>query len=371
MRRLEIGLVAENIVRRDGQGRVMLEIARTLAGRGHTVTAYCAALAPEVRDRVNWVRIHGGRGPQLLKDPRFKAAVATALRSRAHDVVCTMGACAVPSEVPVAYYAAFTHCGWRSSWHEIGYKPPLHHRWQQALAARREARAVGAARSLMAISSRIADELRPLIKPEVPVTVVPGGVDSDEFSASTPAAKDAARADFGIENGAFVIALIGEYATGRKGLAQLAQAVELSKDRNETILVLGDGPESIRKELGVTAVFPDPQVPVPQVFAAADVVTVPSLYEPFSLVALEAAAAGIPLILSSRAGASGVLGPAGAAVIVDPFDAAAFRAAIDGIKRDADGAREMAAKARKVAESLSWESVGEQAAAVIEDSADG
>ncbi|MGH2770166.1 MAG: glycosyltransferase, partial [Actinomycetota bacterium] len=106
-------------------------------------------------------------------------------------------------------------------------------------------------------------------------------------------------------------------------------------------------------------------VPVTPVFHAADVVAVPSIYEPFSLVALEAAAAGVPLVLSARAGAAEHL--ASAAVMVDhPADPDALRRALDDLEEDPEAARRLAFQARRTAEGLHWRITAGRALEVLE-----
>lgn len=374
MRPLSAGLVADNVVRRDGQGRVMLELARRLAESGHDVCVYSATLAEELRDRVSWVQIRRVWSPQIVRDFTFAVQARRALARRRHDVVCTMGACAIPVAPPVCYYAAFTHRGWRSVWGEIGYRPDLYRRVHQAVAARRERRAVARASSVIAISDAVAGELRPLLSGGTPVTVVPGGVEASEFEVS-PLRRTQVRGQLGIPEDAFVIILVGEYATGRKGLEYLARAAARSDDRRELILVHGRGPRAgaaARLEaigLAGRAVFCDPELPVAMVLAASDLVCVPSIYEPFSLVVLEAAAASLPVIVSARAGAAAHFQSQEAALVVEPTDTDALRAAIDSVKWDRENARALGARGREVAGRMSWERASEQAAAVIEETA--
>jgi glycosyltransferase involved in cell wall biosynthesis len=207
----------------------------------------------------------------------------------------------------------------------------------------------------------------------VPVAVVPNGVDVEEFPVVTPAERAQARAEFGVPAGGFVVAFIGDYTTPRKGLGVLLDAVGKGP-ANEYLLVAGRGHRvEVSARASALAIAGRVRllgvVPARDVLAAADVVAVPSWYEPFSLVALEAAARGIPAVVSAAAGAAAILGEA--AVVFAPGDAGQLRLAIDEVREHPGRAGQRATVARGIAETLRWDAVTEQAARVIEDVASG
>lgn len=374
MQRLDVGLVAPNILRGDGQGRMMLETARCLAEKGHRVFVYSITLAEEMRahEMVTWERVPRGPGPNLVADFTFALAATRAVRRRSHDVVCVMGASAFPSH-PVAYYAAFSHRGWRSAWKRGGLHLDPYRRLHAATAGWLERKCVRRAASVIAMSEQVAEELAPLLPGDVPVHIVPGGVEIEEFEEVSPERRRRAREEIGLPPDTFAIALIGEYVTGRKGLDHLARAVARGGDPRERILVQGQG----RREatlarlasmgVGAQVVFREGSTQVHTVLAASDVVAVPSIYEPFSLVALEAAACGLPIVISIRAGAAVALGDA--AIAVDPTDVQALRAGLDSVKNDRASARALGLRARRRAEKLTWEAVSRQAVAALEETA--
>lgn len=99
---------------------------------------------------------------------------------------------------------------------------------------------------------------------------------------------------------------------------------------------------------------------LPRYMAAADVVIVPSLYESFGMVALEALACGRPVVASAAGGLkltvhdgeNGYLAPVG--------DAPAFAARLATIVRNPVLARHMAMRARRSAEPYDWTAVAER-----------
>ena len=92
-----------------------------------------------------------------------------------------------------------------------------------------------------------------------------------------------------------------------------------------------------------------PPAELPRLYAAADVLALVSTYEPFGVAAREAAAAGLPLICSRRAGAAGDVAVDGEnAILVDPRDRNAISAALAALVRDRDLRERLAAGSRAV-----------------------
>ena len=76
---------------------------------------------------------------------------------------------------------------------------------------------------------------------------------------------------------------------------------------------------------------------LPGLYLQADALALVSTYEPFGVAVREAAAAGLPVICSVRAGAAGDLAVDGEnALLVDPTDRAAIAEALRRVVRDAD-----------------------------------
>ncbi len=104
---------------------------------------------------------------------------------------------------------------------------------------------------------------------------------------------------------------------------------------------------------------------LPELFATADVLVVPSRWEGFGLVALEGMAAGTPVIASDVPGLRDVVGAS--AVLVPPGDAAALRAAILRVLENADLRHELSARGRERAQRYdlqqtfhAWERAGRE-----------
>jgi glycogen synthase len=83
------------------------------------------------------------------------------------------------------------------------------------------------------------------------------------------------------------------------------------------------------------------------IVAAADVAIAPSLYEPFGLVALEAAAIGTPLVVSRTGGLAEFADDGGRALTFTPGDAASLVQAVDTCLADPRATHERARRARE------------------------
>ena len=93
-------------------------------------------------------------------------------------------------------------------------------------------------------------------------------------------------------------------------------------------------------------------------YQAADAFVLPSFYEPFGLVALEAAACACPPVLSACTGAAELFTPGQSALTVEnPGDTAGFTRALTDLLVDPARAQAMGLQARAVALRRGWDQV--------------
>lgn len=102
-------------------------------------------------------------------------------------------------------------------------------------------------------------------------------------------------------------------------------------------------------------------------FGAADVAVVPSLYEPFGLVALEAAACQTPLAVADTGGLRDLVQPGQTGLRFTPDDPASLASAVSTLLHEPTEAARMARRARRiVARDYSWETVARQTSALYQ-----
>ena len=103
------------------------------------------------------------------------------------------------------------------------------------------------------------------------------------------------------------------------------------------------------------------------IVAAADLAVTPSLYEPFGLVALEAATIGTPLVVARAGGLAEFAGDDELALTFTPGDAASLERAVDRALADPQATRGRADRARATVRSdYGWDTVATQTTAVYE-----
>lgn len=102
-----------------------------------------------------------------------------------------------------------------------------------------------------------------------------------------------------------------------------------------------------------------------RLLAAADLVVVPSLYEPFGLVALEAQLAGTPVAVSDTGGLAELVEPGRTGLRFAPENPAAIADAVRQLVADPDAARRWAAVAqRRARQEFGWAAVAGRTAEV-------
>ena len=149
----------------------------------------------------------------------------------------------------------------------------------------------------------------------------------------------------------------------QKGIAHLLDAAAAVPDAS--FAIAGDGPDRAALEaragalgIGDRVRFLGHRRDVPALLAAADLFVLPSLYEGLPLAALEAMAAGVPVVATAIGGTDEVVRDGETGTLVPPADPNALAAAITRTLADRDGAMRLAAAARSlVAREFSVESM--------------
>jgi glycosyltransferase involved in cell wall biosynthesis len=219
---------------------------------------------------------------------------------------------------------------------------------------RMQGRVARRAGPLVTVSSSAKDDIcRDFRVPPHKVHIVPLGVDTRLFRPRPAHPRVAGR-----------IVTVTSADSPLKGLPGLLRAVaKLATERDPHLVVIGTPSDATRRLAAqlaldgrVTFASGLPDQEYAGMLASAEVAVVPSLYEGFSLPAVEHMASGTPLV-ASRAGAlPEVTGDA--ALLVPPGDADQLAAALRGLLDDAaDRARLAAAGLARVRERFAWPAV--------------
>ncbi len=245
------------------------------------------------------------------------------------------------------------------------WRKPLVHRWYGF--SKMQQRVSRQIPDLLTVSSSSASDIAEdfEVSPDQ-LHVVPLGVNTDLFRPS-PQPRQPGR-----------IIAIASADTPLKGVSTLLRAVaRLRVERDLELQLVAkvepNGPtHKLIAELGISDIvhinsgLPDRELAA--LFASAEVACIPSLYEGFSLPAVEAMASGTPIV-ASRAGAlPEVVGTDGAcAELVTPADTDGLTSALAHLL-DSPGKRRRLGEAgrRRALEVFSWESVAAQTVRVYE-----
>lgn len=228
-------------------------------------------------------------------------------------------------------------------------------------------RVLWSATRAIAVSAAVRTHLATLA-PEVPVDVVPNGVDHDRFAGRAP------RPD---RSGPFRIVLVGRLVPN-KGPRTAIDAVARLREQGLGVCldVVGDGPlrqglERAVHSRGLSGVvrFLGHRTDLPDILAAADVLVRPSLTEGMPLSLLEAMAAGVPVVASDIPGNRSLVRDGETGVLVPPGDADALARAVHGLVRDPARAAGLASRAAVAIAGQSWDACAAGTLAALERAA--
>lgn len=207
------------------------------------------------------------------------------------------------------------------------------------------------------------------------IRVIPPGVDLGRFH---PVEKKAAKTKVGIPCGDANILFVGRIEP-LKGVDTLLRAMSILQERhpeairNTCLAIVGGDPwrddldtemarlQQLRTDLGihdlVTFLGAKDQDILPYYYAAAEVVVMPSHYESFGMVALEAMAMGTPVIASEVGGLAHLIQPGVTGFHVPSRDPEALAARLLVLLTDKELRQKLGQQARSYAKQYSWEAI--------------
>jgi glycosyltransferase involved in cell wall biosynthesis len=330
--------------RRGGVERVVHELA-SFAGHVQPgdVSFVGYTLEPAI-DGVTHVRPDdGGRGvPALL---RRRAALRTAVHGQRPSVAVSAGANCPPADLLLV---GSVHRAWLAQHDRVtvrgrqvsGRVRRLHPWHATMLELERRYFTDGDYRWAVACSTQVKHDIQAHYGVgDDRIVVVPNGYSAAEFSVERRVpCREGMRAQLGHPDGALVLLLVAN-ELHRKGLDTILEAMRTLDDRVRLDIV-GRAPIDAyepmieRLGLGGRVRWRGATDDVMRTMAAADVLVLPTRYEPFGLVVVEALAAGLPVVVSRCAGAADAVRHGDNGLLLDdPLDAeelnAALRLALD------------------------------------------
>jgi UDP-glucose:(heptosyl)LPS alpha-1,3-glucosyltransferase len=371
---MRIGIAHIEYSRQKGIERCAVELAERIAAQGHEVHFYCSQwkLGEDSRLIPHYVRTWNVVNSTRIAT--YAISGQRSLRGGKYDVTHSHGG-VVGCDIVTAH-----------SCHRVGMEvrrelkekaPRARRNWgvadQIRLMIEQKNYAGRRYRKVIAVSEGVRRELIKCY--DVPVSdivVIPNGVDLDEFNpANRLRFRDQIREQLQISLDAPVLIFVGN-EFNRKGLRFIIEALPLVKITELKLLVLGGDDKSpylkLAHKLGVDKqiVFLGNVQDISRYYAVSDLLVLPTFYEAFSVATLEAAASGLPLIVTKVNGTEELVreGYNGSFVRRDSKEVAEK---IQVFLQDRDKLAKLGANGRKSAEEYSWDIIVEKALQVYEE----
>ena len=333
---MKIAFVLINANRREGTGRAVLEVAERLAN-DHEVHLWARTATDFDSDRIRWYRLPGPSRPEVADFVSFKWLADRRLRHSDYDIIHSAG----PNTAVADVYAVQTvqpvkvrqcaplraqssaSAARRLSWRTYDRK---------VIAAERQAyqaRGPRGRRAFLPVSAGTQSELMA----EYPVSedgrggenvvVIPNGADLELFHPENRQRhRSDVRREFGIARDDFLLLFSGG-DWRRKGLDLAIEALAKLNSPKTKLLVAGHDRaggdiRNLPCRLGVDQQvhFAGFRPDVHRCYAAGDLFLFPTAYEAFSLSTIEAAASGLPVLMSDVSGAAELVGSGQAGSII-------------------------------------------------------
>lgn len=339
--------------RRGGVERVMLECVNFMAARGHDTHAFASvwdveSIAAEVvRHQVDFSAPIGALEPPAYL--RASSRELGALNPPA-DVVASFGIAAPPGSV---VWMQSVHAAWveisRNTRGPAGrIKQRMNPFHPVVLKMERDQLQGRQYRKLIALTDQVSSDIqRHYGVPAHDIEVLPNGYSGTEFHCNDGDTRARMRSQLGYGPDERVVVFVANEME-RKGFAPLLNAVAMLRDPSIRVLAVGrlnerQGlHEAERHGLGDRVTFTGPTSDVANYYAASDVFALPTKYEAWGLVIVEAMACGLPVLTTRLAGASIAVDEGHNGLLLDqPADAAEIagklRRLLDGEHDDPEG----------------------------------
>ena len=212
--------------------------------------------------------------------------------------------------------------------------------------------------------------------PSEKITVIPNAVDISKYEKQID--REAVKRRYGMEPYERVVLFVGRLVP-QKGVEYLIRAIPLilQQHGNVKFVIAGDGwSKDYLEDLARSVGFIDKirflgfisDSELTELTMSADVLVVPSVYEPFGIVALEGMAAGVPVVAANVGGLSEIIEHDRTGVLVYPKNFESIAWGVNRVLSDPGYSNWLVQNAkRKVQEAYSWEAVAQRTIEVYEE----
>lgn len=229
----------------------------------------------------------------------------------------------------------------------------------------------GRYRRIVAISERVRRQLKEYHQvPDERIVTIPNGINLARFNPKNAQARAEVRHGLGIAEDIPLVLFVGnQYRL--KGLEFAIRALAEMKTK-AILLVIGADVATPFKRLaellGVSdrVIFAGARTDLPMIYPAADAFVLPTLYETFALVCLEAMASGLPVLASPVGGVEDYLRDGENGFHVQR-DAAEIAVKLDRVLNDPELHAQIREQGLATAENYAWEKIADQYLKLFEE----
>jgi glycosyltransferase involved in cell wall biosynthesis len=341
-----------------GMEVVLSQLIRGLLEKGHPVTVISRTCKLPQHDLLTWVHVPGPRRPFALAYPWFFVVGSLITWRRRVGVVLSTGAIIANrvdwSAVHMCHHAAdaigLSRMARRTPWYRLN---EFVGRLLRLIGERfcyRPRRAGG----LIGVSRGVSAELAKYF-PRATCVTIPNGVNLERFHPD-PLKRAAVRSRHGIGTDELIALFVGGEWMG-KGLKFAIDA--LARADGWKLLVVGNGVVADYRQYAQRAGVLDRVIfagavddPSPY-YCASDTFVLPSAYETFSLVTYEAAASGLPLLVTPVHGVTDLLVDGRNGWFIER-DGESIATRLSALREDDQLRAEMGAAGRAAAAAFTW-----------------
>jgi UDP-glucose:(heptosyl)LPS alpha-1,3-glucosyltransferase len=371
---MRIGIAHIEYSRRKGIERHSAELADRIAARGHEVHFHCAECIDTSPSRIIFHRVPMLNIVNSTRILSYAMLGPKGLKLGRYDLTHSHGSI-VGCDIITAHscHRAGMDIRRRFKKNMVGGKMNFGLADRIRLAIEHENCGKRRYKKVIAVSEGVKRELvRYYEVPEQDIVVIPNGVDLDEFNPTNRLRfREPLRENLGILPFAPVLIFVAN-EFDRKGLGVIIKALPLLKIPELRLLVLGGDNRfpylGLARKLGVDSqiLFLGNVQQISRYYAASDLFVLPTFYEAFSVATLEAAATGLPLLVTKVNGTEELVQGGYNGYFVDR-NPESIAGKLQILLSDTGELRKLGANARKSAEPYSWDSIAERTLSVYEE----
>ena len=300
-------------LKKAGAERYCVNLSRQLQKLGHRVTIIGEEIDPDLRDSIEFLPVKVNHFASWTKNRSFADNVDTIVKQHKFDIVHGL------SRTPAVDTFRVTD-PLQAHWLNVFYRNPIVRSLQDWNPRHRTIldieRSVYQSNRVRRYITQSKLDTRLLVEyygvPEEKIVRVSNGVDTTQFQPHARCESTEVREELGVASDAPLL-VFASMDFRRKGLGPLLQALKICRTPGIRLLVLGNGDcrtyGQLAKSLGLQdrVIFAGRKSAMARYYGSGDLFVLPTIYEPFPNVNLEAMACGTPVLTSATAGGADII----------------------------------------------------------------